>query len=425
MDADQGHGPNYERKKYTGKRLVVLKDSSSYQSINDQAKEVSLRFASSKDYPNAAEGYYDAFRDADGIVFESFGIAVVNETHEEQVHELTTSERSKTTFLYSEPERFVYASNGRRASLWQKIKRLLLALKASRNPLSFEDDAAAYWGVHAVKALSSDFSGKGVKLAILDTGFNLNHPDFKGRNLVSESFISGESVDDLNGHGTHCTGIATSGRNQKNNSRYGVAREASIYAGKVLSNDGVGTDSSILAGLEWALINQCKVVSMSLGASISEGEGYSKIYNDLAKKLMDKGMLLIAAAGNDSNRTLDLLKPVNHPANCPNIMAIGALDKKLRIADFSAAGLHGEGGEVDIAAPGVQVFSSYKSPENYRTLNGTSMATPFVSGLAALLWEEFPNAGPLEIWEKLQQNAFEIPLPARDVGAGLAQINKK
>ncbi len=425
MDSDQGFSPS-DRKKYTGKRLIVLRDSSSYQAINKQANEVALRLASSKDYPNGLTGYHDAFREADGIVFERFGIAVVNEAHDEQVQSLTTAAKSRETFLYSEPERYVYALDNEKLSLWQKICSLFIPRRPPAAPvpdkITFDDDATAYWGVHAVRALSSNYTGKGVNLAILDTGFNLEHPDFQGRTIVSASFIPEETPNDLNGHGTHCTGIAAG--TSFNDIRYGVAQDASIYIGKVLSNEGAGSDSSILAGLEWALINKCQVISMSLGASVDQGEGYSNIYNDLAQKLMDEGILIIAAAGNDSNRSSGILRPVNHPANCPNIMAVGALDRELNIADFSCAGINDDGGEVDIAAPGVAIYSSYRSPENHGYLSGTSMATPFVAGLAALLWEEFPEASPSEIWRKIEQNAFRLQFPPRDIGHGLAQAPK-
>src|SRR5690606_7483227 len=144
----------------------------------------------------------------------------------------------------------------------------------------------------------------------------------------------------------------------------------------------------------------------------------------LTKELMDEVILIIAAAGNDSSRSSEILSPVNHPANCPNIMAVGALDKNLNIADFSCAGINDDGGEVDIAAPGVAIYSSYRSPENHGYLSGTSMATPFVAGLAALLWEEFPEASPSEIWRKIEQNAFRLQFPPRDIGHGLAQAPK-
>lgn len=425
MNANLGFIPSGDQKKFTGRRLVSLGNSSSFQSLNNQAKDVSLRLASSKDYPHNSNSYQKAFQEADGLVFERFGIAVINKDHEDQINRLASSAKTREISLYSEPERFVYALHPERLTLWQRICALFFPKRSSGpspvDKISYEDDNLAYWGIHAVQALSANYSGKGVKIAVLDTGFNLSHQDFQERHIISESFISGETVDDLNGHGTHCTGIAASGMNRENNARYGVAKDADIYIGKVLSNAGSGSDSSILAGLEWALENNCKVISMSLGASIAEGESYSRIYNDLAKKLMDEGLLIIAAAGNDSSRSSGIISPVSHPANCPNIMAVGALDKDMNIADFSCGGINAEGAEVNLAAPGVDIFSAYKSPNNYRRLSGTSMATPFVAGLAALLWEEFPQDSPSEIWAKLERNAFELPLPVRDVGKGLAQ----
>src|SRR5690606_26054045 len=119
---------------------------------------------------------------------------------------------------------------------------------------------------------------------------------------------------------------------------------------------------------------------MSLGASVGPGESYSRIYNDLANRLMAQGVIIIAAAGNDSRRSSGIIRPVSHPANCPAIMAVGALDQDMGIADFSCAGINEDGGKVDVAAPGVAVYSSYKAPEQHRMLSGTSMATPFVSG---------------------------------------------
>src|SRR5690606_39529037 len=121
------------------------------------------------------------------------------------------------------------------------------------------------------------------------------------------------------------------------------------------------------------------VISMSLGASVSLGETYSNIYNEVGKMAMAQGTLIIAAAGNESDRNLGIISPVGHPANCPSIMAVGALDTQLGIANFSCGGLNPNGGQVDIGAPGVAVYSSYKAPENYGKISGTSMATPFVA----------------------------------------------
>jgi subtilisin family serine protease len=288
------------------------------------------------------------------------------------------------------------------------------------NPV-FEDDTQAFWGVHAINALASSFTGKGIGLAILDTGIYQGHPDFAGRDIKLKSFIEGESVEDEHGHGTHCAGIAAGNIHMDTTIRYGTARDVDLYIGKVLSNSGVGSDSGILAGIDWAIGNGCKVISMSLGASVREGERYSNIYNDLAKKAMDMGTLIVAAAGNDSRRRQGIIRPVNHPANCPAILAVGALDNRSGVADFSCGGINPDGGKVDIAAPGVEIYSTWREPHQHAVLSGTSMATPFAAGVAAMLWEAHPDAEASEIWEKLTESARQLGHPARDVGAGLLQ----
>ena len=417
--------------KFTGKKLVLLHPEASFKNINEEANGASLRLAPSGAYKSKEEDYEKAFSEGDGIVFEKFNVAVINADHDEQVNSLMAAKQS---FQYMEPERFVYALDSPPQTnigmlLWNFICQIFGIKKPGPVPKDppvvvppvFENDATAYWAIHALGALQSSKTGRGVNLAILDTGMTLDHPDFLNREVFSKSFISGETVDDFNGHGTHCAGIATGGINASTGIRYGTASEATLYAGKVLSNKGVGSDSGILAGMEWAVNNGCKVISMSLGASVGENARYSNIYNDLAKRSMDMGTLIIAAAGNDSQRSHDSIKPVNHPGNCPNIMAVGALDKNSAIANFSCGGLNPDGGSVDIAGPGVEIYSSWKKPQEYAIISGTSMATPYVAGVAALLCEAYPDASPIEIWDKLTTSARNVGLPARDAGTGLVQ----
>ena len=433
MDAPNTPQPIDGKDKFTGKRLVLLSSESSFNQASEEAKNSSLRLANSLDYQSDTNNYKKAFQDADGIVFERFGVAVINENHEDQIKNLTASASSRQTFLYTEPERYLYALTPAQMTLWQRICAIFFPPKRNpgapiqtpepplQKPPSYRDDATAYWGLHATKVLESSFTGKGINLAILDTGFNTEHPDFQGRSITTASFVESEPPNDLNGHGTHCAGIAAGDTNRENNIRYGVAKDANLYIGKVLSNEGTGSDSGILAGLEWAIQNNCKIVSMSLGGSVQKGESYSRIYNDLANKLMAQGMIIIAAAGNDSRRNSGIIRPVSHPANCPAIMAVGALDQEMAIADFSCAGINTDGGEINVAAPGVAVYSAYRAPQLHQMLSGTSMATPFVSGIAALLWEEFPEESPEGIWSKIQQYALEVGLPSSDVGSGLAR----
>jgi subtilisin len=280
--------------------------------------------------------------------------------------------------------------------------------------------------LQATKVTSNRFSGAGIKIAVLDTGFDLTHPDFVGRTITTKSFISGEEVQDLQGHGTHCIGTSCGPLTPPDFSyprRYGVAYQAEIFIGKVLSNAGSGSDGGILAGIDWAVSNGCHVVSMSLGAPARLGETYSTIYETVAQRALSQGTLIIAAAGNESYRP-NTINPVGRPANCPSIMAVGAVDKQLQMSFFSNGSINPNGGQIDIAAPGLEVYSSWSTKAypmaRYNTISGTSMATPHVAGIAALHAEATGKRG-LELWALLMQNAQRLPLPSVDVGIGLVQ----
>lgn len=421
---------NIEKPRFTGKTLVMLNPETSQKRIFSQAKTASLRLAAFTDYASHDADFNKAFEDGDGIVFERLGIAVINENRDRELSMLTESATTSNTFLYSEPERYIYALKdpmedfltGYKSAVDDLYNRLVKKEGGEKPALvQLQNDVNSSWGINAINLHTSKYSGKGIKLAILDTGLKSGHPDFAGRTPQTSSFITGEDVDELNGHGTHCTGIAAGDNNKRTGYRYGVAKDAVIYIGKVLSNKGVGTDKSIIAGLDWALVNNCNVISMSLGAAVYPGESYSRIYDDLAKKALKQGSLIIAAAGNESKRHLGQIAPVGHPANCPSIMAVAALDNTLSVASFSCGGINGDGGQVDIAGPGVEIYSSWISPDNYNTISGTSMATPFVAGIASLFWEANPGASASDIWMLLTQNAKRLALSASDVGAGLVQ----
>ncbi|SDG85140.1 Subtilase family protein [Lentzea fradiae] len=280
------------------------------------------------------------------------------------------------------------------------------------------DESVTTWGLQAVGADVSTATGKGIKVAVLDTGWEQNHPDFTGRAITTQSFITGESVQDGHGHGTHCIGTACGPRKPSTLPGYGVAYEAEIFAGKVLSNAGSGSDGGILAGIDWAVANGCAIISMSLGADVPAGTPYSQIYETVAQRALAKGTLIIAAAGNASSRP-GRVAPVGHPARCPSIIAVAAIDVNRAIASFSS-GTVDKIGQIDVAAPGVDVYSSFKLPEKYRRLRGTSMATPHVSGVAALIAEKTGARGH-ELWSRLASTALRLPLPSTDIGGGLVQ----
>lgn len=288
---------------------------------------------------------------------------------------------------------------------------------------TFADQATATWGVAATGAGESRFTGRGVKLAVLDTGIDAGHPDFAGREIVARSFVPGEAVADVQGHGTHCAGTAAGG--SAGSLRYGVAPGAALHVGKVLGDGGMGRERDVQAGIVWAMQAGCAVISMSLGRVTQPGEQPSPDYERLGRRALEHGSLIVAAAGNESARAYGFIAPVGSPANTPSIMAVGAVDEALGVAEFSSGGIDAGGGEVDVAAPGVGVFSSVPRPRLYASLRGTSMACPHAAGVAALWAEAEPGLRGRALWERLVASARRLPAPPRDVGAGLVQAPGK
>lgn len=424
---------------YTGRYLVLLPEHSTTEDSIAEINSVSgLNLKSSLEFENEFFTAQD-LKQSDGIILDKIGVAILNEKPKVDISVAAFGDHE----VIVEPERVVYALNmdlestaqkyveGYRDAVMQLSEMLIGSETGSEtddqyNSQEFEvQSAGATWGLNATKVippnftLTNPYNGAGIKVAILDTGFDFNHPDFAGRPVVHQSFISGQTTQDGHGHGTHCTGtscgpISSSLATQ----RYGIAFAAQIYIGKVLSNAGSGGDGGILSGINWAVSNGCAVISMSLGGSVS-GSGYSAVYETAAARALQLGSLIIAAAGNDSLRP-NVIKPVSHPANCPSIMAVGAVDVNMNVAGFSNGGLYPTYGAVDIVGPGVAVYSSTKLPAKYASWNGTSMATPHVAGIAALYAQATGLRG-INLWRKLTSTAKPLPLPFRDVGAGLVQ----
>lgn len=284
------------------------------------------------------------------------------------------------------------------------------------SPQIFRDTTDLTWGIQATRADVSTWSGHGIAVAVLDTGFDAGHPDFAGRSVTMQSFVPGESAQDGHGHGTHCIGTACGPKSPATGPRYGVAHGADIFVGKVLSNGGSGTDGGILAGIDWAVESGCAVISMSLGADVPREH---PPYTVAGRRSLDKGSLIVAAAGNNAMRTQLDFGFVGAPANSPFTVAVGALNQQLDVAFFSARTLaDARGGQVDVAGPGYQIYSSWPMPTRYRAISGTSMATPHVSGLAAL-WAEATGFRGRELWSVLTQESVRLLAPSLDVGSGL------
>jgi subtilisin family serine protease len=370
---------------------------------------------------------------AEAVVFARSGVAVVNASTA-QVAAL----RSTARVIAARPARIYQVLDDPAVGLADYLRGrrdelddlcLTLGLRAVGTAAQMADRASRdtaqlTWGLQVTGMDTSIHTGRGVRIAVLDTGLDLTHPDFAGRPVTARSFVpapgspdSMQGPQDGHGHGTHCTGTATGPATPPTGRRYGVAAEAGIFIGKVLDDDGFGDDTSILAGLEWALDQQCAVVSMSLGADVRTVD---PAYEAVGRRALDAGSLIVAAAGNNANRTFGDPGFVGVPANSPSIMAIGAVDPGLQIAPFSARSQPVDGGQVDLAAPGVAVYSTWPMPIRYNTLQGTSMATPHVAGIAAV-WAEATGRRGRELWSTLVQQARRLDQPSADVGAGLVQ----
>ena len=278
------------------------------------------------------------------------------------------------------------------------------------------------WGIAATGAETSPFTGRGIKLCVLDSGIDHEHPDFKSRKIIARGFASGDtSSQDGFGHGTLCAGIAAGHTDVPEIPRYGVAPKVELHVGRVLDDKGGGEERDVLAGLIWAIRTGCEVISLSLGTPVKPGEKYDKHYQRLGRIALRNGGLIVSATGNFSRRDCGVIAPVSSPANAPAVMSVAALDQKLAVAQFSCGGLNKDGGEVDLAAPGVNVFSSMLHPKDYLSYWGTSLACPYVSGVAALWAETDPDLRGKKLWDRVVAHARDVQLPARDAGAGLVQ----
>src|SRR5882724_1760979 len=363
-----------------------------------------FRVASSRDFRNAS-AVPNNFGGADVQYFERFGIAIVR-GHEARLTPVVEQAMRERVVTSVRPE-VVYRA-------LSEVRRS----EAAVTSLAQFEETSVTWGLEATKVALSTLSGAGIKVAVLDTGFDSKHQDFRGRSITRKLFATRSSEDDTQGHGTHCIGTACGPQRPTSGPRYGIAYEAAIYAGKVLGDDGMGTDRSVIAGMDWALDQGCQIISMSLGSAAQIGDQPNADFEQIGRACLDGGAVVIAAAGNESSRP-GLIAPVGSPANALTIMGVAALDRALAPAPFSCGGVN-PGQDVDIAAPGVGILSSLPG-NRYGRLNGTSMATPHVSGVAALIAQSDMKYRGRALWERLLELAGTLPHPARDVGKGLLQ----
>lgn len=220
-------------------------------------------------------------------------------------------------------------------------------------------------------------TGKNIRVAILDTGYTKHR--YGPEPVASKSFISGQSIADGNGHGTHVAGSVLCRRDDSGNS-IGIAPDAELLVGKVLSNQGSGGSDGIAAGIRWAADNGAHVASMSLG-----GGGSYDPTNRAIDYAWSKGCIVTAAAGNSGYNNSNT---INFPAKYENCLCTGSYAENGQISNFSSGGR-----EIDWACPGSNVISFTTNGSGFRSMSGTSMATPIGAGFLACFQELWLRQG--------------------------------
>lgn len=273
--------------------------------------------------------------------------------------------------------------------------------------------------VGATAAWAAGFDGTGTKVAVLDTGTDLGHPDLKGRVTGAENFTDSDTAEDRQGHGTHTISTVGGSGSASDGAKKGVAPGAELLSGKVLNDSGYGLDSWIIAGMQWAVDSKADVVSMSLGdpTQLSCDDPLAAATEALAQS---GGALFVIAAGNSGpgNNT------VSSPGCAPSVLTVGAVDRDDKTASFSSRGPAGLNHTLkpEIAAPGVQISAAAMGGRGvyaYTSMSGTSMATPHVAGAAAIVKQRHPDWTPQQIKAALVGSAkTSVPGDVRETGGG-------
>jgi len=277
--------------------------------------------------------------------------------------------------------------------------------------------------IHAPQVWEAGVKGTGIKVAVVDTGIDPTHPDFEGRIMATASFIGGDSAVDDNGHGTHVSGIVL-GSGAKSNGKYvGVAPEAHLYTAKVLDARGGGTMSGVMAGIEWAVLEQnVQVINLSLGSDTS-CDGTDALSTLCDEAVLQAGVVMCVAAGNAGPAS----RTVGSPGCARYVITVGAINDSDQIASFSSRGPTADGRvKPDLVYPGVNIVAPQAAGTSmgrvvepgYVSADGTSMATPHAAGVAALMRQAKPELTAEQVKDQMVASAVNLGALPNAQGAG-------
>jgi hypothetical protein len=249
-------------------------------------------------------------------------------------------------------------------------------------------------------------TGEGIDIAVLDTGI---HDEHTALTVEKEVDFTGEGTDDLNGHGTHVAGIIASA-----DSTYkGVAYGANLFNVKVLNKTGSGYASDVIAGIEWSVENGAEIISISLGAVVDPCDGTDPL-SQAVDEAVNEGVVVVVAAGNNGPDA----GTITSPGCAKNAITVGAVDDSDNVPSWSSRGPTDDGRvKPDLLAPGVSIVSTWND-NSFKSLSGTSMSTPHVAGIAALLLEKNPSLTPSQIKDVLKSTALDLGLDENTQGSG-------
>lgn len=274
-----------------------------------------------------------------------------------------------------------------------------------------DPDWSKQWGMQKIRAdwaWNTTVGEHSVLVAVVDTGIDFYHPDLTANYVaLGYDWVDNDPTPmDDNGHGTHCAGVIAAALN--NNLGIAGLAQVRIMAEKAIDSSGRGTSSDLAHAIVHAVQQGAKIISCSWG-SYSE----STIVHEAIKYAFDNGVLVVAAAGNDATSA------EHYPAAFDEVVSVAATDELDNPASFSNFG-----DRVKVAAPGVNVYSTHLGGI-YEYLSGTSMATPHVSGVAALIWSRFPNMTRDQVCAQLQGSSDDLGAPGFDIHYGFGRVNAR